>query len=226
MSNLTDDQRLQIVTLHTDTCKTVKQIAEDIKLSQSAVERVLLNYRKTGDHHSSKTNCGRLRITTAAEDRLLIRKSKKDAKASSADSRWNVTHRGIYDIKNRQKSANPEQCNETKKRLQCAHKHKDRTLEMWSSVSFIWLLMIRWVTPLTDRFQVMFSDETMIELQPPLSQFVRRSWIEPISEVHLNQKTKHTLKLMFWGCKSSQGMGRLHFFRLKKFFDGQEITVL
>lgn len=56
----------------------------------------------------------------------------------------------------------------------------------------------------------MFSDETMIELQPPLSQFVRRSWNEPISDVHLNQKAKHPLKLMFWGCMSSQGMGRLH----------------
>ena len=95
------------------------------------------------------------------------------------------------------------------KRLQWAHVHKDWTLEMWSSVNFTSLSMIRKVTLLT-HLLVMFSDKTMIELQPPLFQFVHRSWNEPISEMHLNQKAKHSLKLIFCGCMSSQRMGRLH----------------
>ena len=97
-----DNRRLQIVTLHVHTSKTIRQIPEYSKRSKSAVGRVLFAYQKTGDLHSSKTNCGRRRISTAAEDRLLIRMSKKDAKASSVDLKsTNGIQRRAHDTQNR-----------------------------------------------------------------------------------------------------------------------------
>ena len=55
----------------------------------------------------------------------------------------------------------------------------------------------------------MFSDETTLELHPPQHQFIRRSYNETPTEIHFQQSFKHPVELMFWGCMSWQGMGRL-----------------
>lgn len=149
MRNLTDSQRLQIVTLRKHTTKSLRQIAEDLDLSKSAVGRVLLSYQTTGSHHSARSNCGRHRVTSAAEDRLLIRMSKKDPRASSVQLQSELSAIGIditsRTVRNRLQEAGrfaykPISCqlltNEMKrKRLRWAEEHKDWTLEMWASVS-------------------------------------------------------------------------------------------
>ena len=58
MKNLTDDLRLQIVTLRNHTFKSSREIADDLNLSKSAVGRVLLSYQRTGNHYSARSSCG------------------------------------------------------------------------------------------------------------------------------------------------------------------------
>jgi len=40
-------------------------------------------------------------------------------------------------------------------------------------------------------------------------QYVRRAAGEPTSSSHLEQRVKHHIKVMFWGCFSMQGIGRI-----------------
>jgi hypothetical protein len=58
-------------------------------------------------------------------------------------------------------------------------------------------------------FQVIFSDETMVQLNRQSSQFVRRRPGEPIREIHTQQNKTFAKKIMFWGCISSHGPGIL-----------------
>ena len=57
--------------------------------------------------------------------------------------------------------------------------------------------------------QVIFSDETTIEVQLAQPRLVRRG-AEPLSSLHMTQRVKHPQKVMIWGCMSSKGFGRIH----------------
>ena len=76
MSNITDEQRIQIVTLVGRTDKSIRKIADNLKISKNAIGRVVQRYKKSGSAKSLKKKCGRKRITSPADDRVLIRKSK------------------------------------------------------------------------------------------------------------------------------------------------------
>jgi len=58
--------------------------------------------------------------------------------------------------------------------------------------------------------RVIFTDETYIEISQRSSHFVRRSNGESITAAHMIQLIKHPLKVMFWGCFSWEGPGRLY----------------
>ena len=55
-----------------------------------------------------------------------------------------------------------------------------------------------------------FSDESSLESQPHNPRFVRRGKDELPSDAHFAPSFKHPLKIMFWGCISAKGCGRLH----------------
>jgi hypothetical protein len=57
--------------------------------------------------------------------------------------------------------------------------------------------------------QVVFSDETIIELQPARVSLVRRKVGERLSEQWQTLRTGYPLKVMFWGCISILGPGCL-----------------
>lgn len=149
MSNLTDDQRLQIATLVDHTDKTVRQIADDLRISKSAAGRVVQRYKATGCYKSLKNECGRKRISTPADDRVLIRLSKADPTLSACQLQGEMASRGISMsertvqyrlLEGGRKPYKPIKCQVLtpqmkKKRMQWAIEHKDWTLDMWRSVS-------------------------------------------------------------------------------------------
>ena len=149
MSNLTNNQRLQIITLRKNTFRSVREIADDLNVTKSAVGRVVKSYEETGSHESQKSLCGRHRATTEAEDRMIVRISKRNPHASSVDIQGEMSAFGTNlserTVSNRLTEAGrsaykPIPCqvltdNMKAKRLQWAKDHQDWTIDMWRSVS-------------------------------------------------------------------------------------------
>jgi hypothetical protein len=55
--------------------------------------------------------------------------------------------------------------------------------------------------------QVIFTDETRIELDRQMTIFVRRGPDDPVSQTHFEERRGYPLTVMFWGCISSHGCG-------------------
>ena len=64
------------------------------------------------------------------------------------------------------------------------------------------------ITPVSA--QILFTDETCIEVTPRKSQYVRRGRGQPPHLRHILQTTKFPTKVLFWGCFSRYGVGPLH----------------
>jgi hypothetical protein len=58
-------------------------------------------------------------------------------------------------------------------------------------------------------YQVIFTDETTVELDRSSVHFVRRSHGEHIRDCHRNERRGYSNKVMFWGCMSVFGPGCL-----------------
>jgi hypothetical protein len=57
--------------------------------------------------------------------------------------------------------------------------------------------------------QVIFTDETTVEIDVKKSTLVRRSFDETIKEIHCQSRRAFSRKIMFWGCISVFGTGSL-----------------
>ncbi len=77
-----------------------------------------------------------------------------------------------------------------KKRLSWAKLHRSWTIEQWR--------------------KVLFTDESHFFVQGQQIRYVRRASGESLTCQHVNQTTKCPEKVMFWGCFSAAGPGRLH----------------
>jgi len=60
-----------------------------------------------------------------------------------------------------------------------------------------------------DWANVVFSDETTIEIGTHRALYVRRGRGTRIRELQTTQRRAYTIKVMFWGCMSGQGLGSL-----------------
>jgi transposase len=153
MSNLSENCRLQIITLKQHANKSVRDIAALLNVSKSAVGRVIKSHQVTGTHQSQKFKCGRKRKTSLIDDRMLVRLSKKNPLASSSDLKSELSSRGVqlsdrtvrYRLVEAGRIARrPVKCQVLtpemrKKRLEWALEHQNWTLDMWRSVRFILL---------------------------------------------------------------------------------------
>lgn len=149
MSNITDEQRIQIATLVDHTDKSIREIANDLNISKSAVGRVVKRYKESGSAKSLKTECGRKRITSPCDDRVLIRLSKANPKMTSNQLKGEMESHGVslslrtvqYRlIEGGRIPYKPIKCQVLtpqmkEKRFQWAKEHEQWTLEMWRSVS-------------------------------------------------------------------------------------------
>jgi transposase len=202
MSDLSKEVKAQIIALHQHTVKTTRQIAEDLGLSKSTVARIIKQYDDTGSYESHRDNCHRPRKTNERDDRVLIRLSKENPKASSSTLAEDLdAFHGIHIdastvrrrlLENDRPAYRPIKCqiltpDMKKRRYEWAMAHREMNWE-----------------------NVMFSDETAMEIQPTSSQYVRRGIDETPSGDHFQASFRHPVKVMIWSCISAQGTGRVH----------------
>ena len=148
--DITRDVRVKIKTLHEHTGLTHAQIAKKCKVSRSAVTKLLKRLRETGSISPTRAgNCGRKKLTTIRQDRLLLRESKKNARLSSNLLRKHMLPHGIqlssrtvrrrlleFDRPARRMVRKPILTRAMKKRrLEFAKAHRNWTVDDWKKVS-------------------------------------------------------------------------------------------
>jgi len=183
-----------------------RAIMRRVGFDQSTIVRLLQKFNRTGGVERVKGR-GPKRRSTAAADRLLVRMSLQDRRASSTalkraweeSSGVKVTSRtvrsrlvaaGLSARRPRKKPLLTKVMRQA--RLQWAKEHSLWTVDQWN--------------------KVIFSDESKFNLHGSDGpQYVRR---RPGEEYHpscITSTVKHPQGQMVWACISSHGVGRLHF---------------
>ena len=205
MADLSNEKRAQIIALAEHAGKSSRQIASDLGLCQSTVSRIIKKYKETGSYESGHQNCGSVSKIDERGDRLIVRLSKKDPCSSSSYIAKELEE--FHDIhvdsstvrRHLLKEGRPAyrpilsqvlNVNMMKRRLAWCKAHRHWTVTDWA--------------------RVMFSDESSFEIQPPGSQYVRRSYDETPSAPHFKSSFRHPVKVMIWSCISVKGTGRIH----------------
>lgn len=141
------DKRLKIQLLF-EGGKNKTQIAKIVKCPHSTVRYTINRYKKTESHENLKRS-GRKRITSAREDRQLVRTSLKNRKKTSFELtadlfgstekkvsartvRRRLQNAGLKGCKARKKPWLSDK--NKKKRLQWCMEHKNFTEEDWSNI--------------------------------------------------------------------------------------------
>lgn len=215
----------RIVTLHEHTTTKQVDIAKLCKVSQSAVSKILKQFRLTGSLEAkSSVQRGRRRKTSNRTDRILLMKSKIDARLTSEDLRRELVNHGANvsarTVRRRLQEFHRPARRPVKRqkltprmkkaRMEWARNHQDWTVEDWKKVSSGTVKIACFVIDLNNlSFQVIFSDESHFEVQSRRTQYVRRSVGEPIRLQHVEEHVKHPDKIMYWGCFSAGGVGPL-----------------
>lgn len=196
------EKRVKIVTLREHTDKTMREIAEDVGVHYSTVSRIIRKYESEQKlTPSRKGHCGRKKVTTPRERRMILTASRKDPRAlpSAIKQQLDInastrTVRKILFLGGRRAMRPRKKQLLTnimkKKRVLWAKNYKNWNVEDWS--------------------KVLFTDESHFVVQGQQCSFVRKGINSPLKEAHINQSVKHPVKVMFWGCFSAKGTGRLH----------------
>lgn len=144
---LCNENRIKIQLLH-EQGKSQVEIAKIIKCSRCAVQSAIKRFTETGSH-ANKLRTGRKRVTTARQDRILIRESLKDRKktsfalaaalseeieetVSARTVRRRLAEAGLKGCKARKKPWLSEK--NKKHRLEWALRYQHFTEEDWSNV--------------------------------------------------------------------------------------------
>ena len=182
-----------------------RQVASRLKISKTAVHQTKEKKKTTGATEVQPGR-GRKRLSSAREDRYLIRKSLSNRRLTSSDlqKEWKsgcnvncsartVRNRllqvGLKSHRARKKPFINER--QRKQRLKFAKDHKDWTVDDWS--------------------KVIFSDESNFQLCPtPGRLMVRRRSGEAYRPECLAPTVKHGGgSVMIWGCFSKSGTGKV-----------------
>lgn len=144
------------MTLYKDAGKKQKQIAKLCKVSQSAVSKILKQFRLTRSLETNLTgHCGRKRKTTKRSDRLLLMKSKKNPRLTSQDLCRDLRQHGVKvssrTVRRRLcELKRPARCpvkrqllnaRMKRSRLEWAKIHQHWTVEDWKKVCFTLLFL-------------------------------------------------------------------------------------
>ena len=194
--------RSKILTLHQFTTLSQRKIAAQVGVNQSTVSRIIAHQKKSGTLTATRIGKGgRKKKMTPREERLLVQENKKQPFMTSNEHKRSlnlkVSARTVRRtlVKNGRISKRPYKkqlltSQMIRKRLAWARKYRSWTPEQWQ--------------------KVLFTDESHFIIQGFQNRLVRRAPGEPLSPHHVNQCVKHPPKVMFWGCFSSSGPGRLH----------------
>lgn len=177
-----------------------KEIARRLKKDVRTIRNHIKIYQKTGSC-SRKIGSGRPKITTAREDRLIVRKALKSRDSSSSsikkDLKLNVSNMTIINrlhnsnIKSHVAAEKPfiSKTN-LKKRLDFAKEHQNWTIDQWKNV--------------------LFSDESPIFLHWACKKLIWRRKNERFLPACMKGTVKHDKKINVWGCFAANGVGELH----------------
>ena len=204
-TELTPRKKAVIIALSKEQLSS-REIASRVGFNQSTVVRLLQKFNRTGGVERVKGR-GRKRISTPAADRLLVRMSLQNRRASSTELKraWeessgvNVTGRTV---RNRLLTAGLGARRPRKKPLLSQVMRKARL--RWAKEHSLWTVD-QWNT-------VIFSDESKFNLHGSDGpQYVRRRTGEAYLPSCIIPTVKHSESQMVWACISSHGVGRLHF---------------
>lgn len=147
VSELSHEKRIKIQLLYGQG-KSQVAISKLVKCSRCAVQSAIKRFKETGSH-ANKPRTGRKRVTTARQDRQLIRESVKDRKKTSSQlaaalseeagkpisartARRRLVAAGLKGCKARKKPWLTQ--NNKKNRLDWALRHQHFTEEDWANV--------------------------------------------------------------------------------------------
>ena len=195
------EKRAEIKALH-QFGLTGGDISKRLSIPKATVTRLISKFKKEGTMASNrKGRCGRKEKLSERDKMMITRKSKMNPVWTSRQIHVNlpclpqVTTRTIRNVllKNNRPARRP-----IKKQLLTATQIVKR--KVWAKE---FSTFPHWK-------RVIFTDETCLELSARTPHFVRRSVGEKLTTSHMVQTIKHPSKVMFWGCFSWHGPGRLH----------------
>lgn len=203
---LSYESRVKIIAL-TEEGHSVRQVAQRLDLSKSAVHRTVKRYRESGEY-SRRPGSGRKRATSRADDRFVKMTSLRNRFLTAVDVRDRLQNvRGVVvsteTVRRRLKQAglasrrpvkSPQLTREHRvRRLAFAERHLNWTVEQWGSVLF------------TDecRIGLYSSDDRIRVWRRPLERFTQCTTLE--------SAPFHRQSLMVWGGINSEARTELIF---------------
>lgn len=197
--------RAQIVVLADHTSKSQREIAEAVGTNQSTVQRVLKQYRETGEFTTNYENCGGHNKKFNDRDIRHIRQmSVKNPKATARDIQRELGPKGDdVSFSTMKRAMNEAGCiaRTPRRRPLLIDRHKEARLK-WAMDHREWTM--------EDWKKVVWSDETMVYAGDGHCRYVRVVDGHPLTEKHFELTTKFPTRVMFWSCFSWNGTGRMH----------------
>jgi transposase len=179
------------------------KIAKQLKISRCAVQNAL-----HAGSSSNRERCGRKRVTSGREDRLMKKMIIESPHTSSARIAQVISERGKkissrtvrrrlskdFKLVARRPAKKPLlTATQLQARMTFCKAHLDKTVEWWE--------------------QVMFSDEsTFQQIRSTGYNYVRRPEGERLNPKYTIKSVKHPPTVMVWGAISAKGRGGLHIF--------------
>lgn len=194
---------LKIVTLHENTTKSVMEIASDLGISHSQVSRVIAKYKATGNYETDYKNCGRKAKFDERDLRRIRNVCLKSPRSSAADVQREIGAMGDCCVRTVQRALLAGGCKAikpSKRPFLSSHQMTKR---------YQWALQYRhW--DVDDWKNVLWSDETSIQLVDNCPRFVRLVDGHAKTPEHYQKTLKHPTSVMIWACFSWHGTGRAH----------------
>src|SRR5215469_11361646 len=94
--DITPKKRACIVALKEHSGLGIRQISEKMKVAKSTIGDILKRKKDTGESSTLRRGrCGRKRMTTPHNDKVIIRNSIKDPKKTSEDLQTDLSSAGV-----------------------------------------------------------------------------------------------------------------------------------
>jgi len=142
-------EREKIITLHSYGNLSGREIAKRLNMPQRTVSDIIRRFKESG---ASKTNrkgrCGRPRLTSSYDDRIILRASIKDPKLTAVDINKDIQlGLSVHTVRRRlleggrlpiKPPCKPLLTDRIKRlRFKWAKEHQEWTMEQWRNVSII-----------------------------------------------------------------------------------------
>lgn len=203
MANEHDNKRLQIITLMENADLSMREVAKRLGVDHKTVSRTWQRYQETGDHRTNYHECGRPTVFNEKDERQIRRICVKNPRSSAAEILHEIGASGDCSTRTMQRTLNRIGCkamkpgrrpfvnaSQAQRRMQWAKDHRGWTVNDWKNV--------------------LWTDETVIEIRDNAPQYVRVVDGHELTPAHFVRTTKHPTSVMIWGCFSWYGTGRAH----------------